>query len=369
MAKGVQPLEPTIEEVARRAGVSIATVSRSLRGREGVSAHTAERVRNVAEQIGYCASPFASRLASGRSGTVAVIMPFLDRWFFAEVLASAEPVFRRAGLDLLLYHVGDRESRREYFSVRLLRKRVEGVLLVTLPLTPPEVEALLGLEIPVCTVGVEVEGFHSVGIDDVAAASTAVQHLLNLGHQRVALISGDVEDPTLCGAPRDRRAGYRAALEAAGLEPDPDLEAQGDFTAAGGARAAAELLGRRRPPTAIFAESDEMAFGAMGTLSRLGLRVPGDVSLIGFDDHPVAEVLELTTMSQAVSDQGHAVAQQLVSALEGGPRKDAGQWQAQVPTKLVVRGTTAVASGPRIPLRSAGPSHEAKRRPKRAIAT
>ena len=140
-------------------------------------------------------------------------------------------------------------------------------------------------------VGVEVEGFSSVTIDDVSAAASAVQHVLNLGHKRVALISGDPEDSTMFTVPRDRRAGYRAALEVGGIPLDPSLEVQGDFTAAGGQRAAAELFTRRRPPTAIFAESDEMAFGAITTLSRLGLRVPEDVSVIGFDDHPLAESL------------------------------------------------------------------------------
>ncbi len=344
-------MDATIEEVARRAGVSIATVSRSLRGREGVSPRTAERVRAIAHELGYSASPSASRLASGRAGTVAVIMPFLGRWFFSEVLDAAEPVFREAGLDLLLYHVGDRESRRKYFSVDLLRKRVEGVLLVSLPLTDAEIEVLHSLGIPVCTVGVALEGFRSVTIDDVSAARLAAQHLVNLGHERVALIAGDTEDPTLCGAPRDRRAGYRSVLEEAGTGLDPGLEARGDFTAAGGAMAAGELFARQHPPTAIFAESDEMAIGALGTLRRLGLRVPQDVSVVGFDDHPLAAALELTTVSQGVADQGRRVAEQLVASLTAGSGPGAGaSEQVQLPTRLIVRGTTAVAKP------AAGPS-------------
>jgi DNA-binding LacI/PurR family transcriptional regulator len=201
-------------------------------------------------------------------------------------------------------------------------------------------------------VGGELDGFHSVTVDDVGAAKQAVQHLANLRHERIALITGDTEDPTLCGAPRDRRAGYREALEEAGLPLDPGLEARGDFTAAGGAGAAAELFTRRQPPTAIFAESDEMAFGALGTLARLGLRVPGDVSVVGFDDHPLAAAMELTTMSQGVGDQGRAVARQLVAALAAGASAG-GRERLHLPTRLLVRGTTAIAAAPRASLRSA----------------
>ena len=174
-------MEPTIEEVARRAGVSTATVSRSLRGREGVSPSTAQRVRDVAEQMGYAASPFASRLASGRAGTVAVILPYLDRWFFGEILGAAEPVFREAGLDLLLYHVGDAETRREYFSFRLLRKRVDGVLLVTLALTPRR-STLYGPSRSLWHRRCRRPRFLLRGDRRRGAANSAVQHLVNLGH-------------------------------------------------------------------------------------------------------------------------------------------------------------------------------------------
>ena len=145
-------------------------------------------------------------------------------------------------------------------------------------------------------------------------------------------------------------------MEGGGVPLDPRLEVQGDFTAAGGQRAAAELFTGRRPPTAIFAESDEMAFGAIRTLSRLGLRVPEDVSVIGFDDHPLAEVFDLTTISQAVAGQGRAVARQLVSALVGGHEAD-GLGQFRACTSIVVRGTTAVAASSRRPPSGARNQH------------
>ena len=337
----------TIEEVASLAGVSPSSVSRSLRGVVGVSATTAARIRAAAEQLGYSVSPAASRLATGRTGTVAVVMPYLTRWFFAELLGGTEQVFRDAGLDLLLYRVGDPEMRQRYFSSGLLRKRVDGVLLVILALTEPEVTALRALDVPVCMIGTELEGFSSIRINDAESAFTAVQHLLNLGHRRIGMISGDPNEPMHFTVPLNRRTGYRAALEAAGLQEDTELEAHGAFTIEGGDEATMQLLGRRNLPTAIFAECDEMAFGALRALGRVGLRVPADVSVIGFDDHPMASYFELTTISQAVRDQGIEIAQQLVGAV--ARPGDATVRRLQAPTQLVVRSTTAVMGGDQRP--------------------
>jgi DNA-binding LacI/PurR family transcriptional regulator len=312
-----------------------------------VSASTAERVRAAAKQLGYSVSPAAYRLATGRTGTLAVVMPYLTRWFFGELLGGAEEVVREAGLDLLLYHVGDKETRQRYFSSGLLRKRVDGVLLVTLALTEPEIVALRALNVPVCMVGADVEGFSSIRIDDIESAFTAVQHLVNLGHRRIGLISGDPHEPMQFTAPLHRRTGYRAALEAAGAPVERELEAYGAFTIDGGDEATVQLLGRRNLPTAIFAESDEMAFGALRALKRVGLQVPADVSVIGFDDHPMARCFDLTTISQDVWDQGRQIAHHLVDAV--ARPGEAPVLQLRAPTRLVVRGTTAVLgvdSGP-----------------------
>lgn len=330
----------TIKEVADLAGVSPSSVSRSLRGVGGISASTTERIREAAEQLGYSVSPAAYRLATGRTGTVAVVMPYLTRWFYGEVLGGAEQVVREAGLDLILYHVGDTEMRQRYFSSGLLRKRVDGVLLVTLALTEPEVNALRALDVPVCMVGAEVPGFSSIRIDGTESARKAVQYLINLGHERIGIISGDPREPEHFTAPLGRHAGYRAALEAAGLAADRDLEGHGAFTVEGGDEATVQLLSRRRLPTAIFAECDEMAFGALRALARAGLRVPADMSVIGFDDHPMAQYFDLTTICQDVRDQGRQIAQHLVGAVvRPGEAPPVG---LHAPTRLVVRSTTAV---------------------------
>jgi LacI family transcriptional regulator, repressor for deo operon, udp, cdd, tsx, nupC, and nupG len=330
----------TIDEVARLAGVSPSSVSRSLRGLGGVSESTTKRIRAAAEQLGYSVSPAASRLATGRTGTVAIVMPYLTRWFFAELLGGAEQVFREAGLDLLVYRVGDIEMRQQYFSSGLLRKRVDGVLLVTLALTEPEIEVLRGLDVPICMVGATVEGFSSIRVDEVESASEAVQHLVNLGHTRVGIISGDPDEPLHFTVPLERRAGYRATLDAAGIEPDAGLEAHGAFTVSGGDEATVRLLARPHPPTAIFAECDEMAFGVLRALRRVGLRVPRDVSVIGFDDHPMAEYFDLTTMAQDVAAQGRQIAELLVGAVVDQGKDAAVALSAS--TRLIARNTTSV---------------------------
>ena len=334
----------TIKDVASRAGVSPSSVSRSLRGIGGVSSSTAERVREAAQELGYSVSPAAYRLATGRTGTVAIVMPYLTRWFYAELLGGAEQAIREAGLDLLLYHVSGTEMRQRYFSSGLLRKRVDGVLIATLALTEPEIAALASLDVPVCMVGATVEGFSSVRVDDVESASMAVQHLINLGHEQIAIISGDPNEPLHFTVPLPRRDGYRASLLAAGLPMTVELEAHGPFTVEGGDEATMELLSRRALPTAIFAECDEMAFGVLRALSRVGLRVPGDVSVVGFDDHPMAPYFDLTTVVQDVRGQGRRIAQHLVEAVsraaQGLPPEPV---ELRASTHLVVRGTTAVA--------------------------
>jgi len=329
-------MSATSDDVARLAGVSTATVSRALRGVDGVNPRTRDRVLAAAHHLGYVSSPAASRLAGGPTATVAVVVPFITRWFFSEVVSGAEEVLRGHGMDLLLYNLGHVEGRERYFSGEALQQRADAVLVLCLPLSDLELEALGGARIPVVLVGADVERCPSVRIDDVAGARTAVQHLVNLGHERIALISGTPGDPMGFTSQFDRRRGYRETLLAAGLEVDPSLDVPGDFTVEDGEKAMARLLSHPRPPTAVFAESDEMAFGALRTLRRAGLSAPQDISLIGFDDHKLADLMDLTTIAQPVREQGSLAAQMLLDVLGG----QTGEHRVTLPTQLIVRGTT-----------------------------
>ena len=327
----------SIEDVARLAGVSIATVSRALRGLPDVAAATRARVLAAADELDYIASPFAARLASGRSATVGAVVPFINRWFFAEVIDTVETALRKAGYDLLLYNLGDEAGRSRFFEVMPMRKRVDAVLVISLVLSDKEFDALDALGEPVALLGLERTGFLSVRIDDVHGAQQAVEHLLALGHRRIGLIGGDTDDPMRFTPPLRRRDGYRDALRAAGIELDPALEVLGYFTVDGGSQAAEALLALPERPTAIFAESDEMAYGALRSIRRANLSVPADVAVIGFDDQVNAELMDLSTVRQPVAEQALDIAERLIAAMAD---PDAERDAVVLPTELVVRGST-----------------------------
>jgi LacI family transcriptional regulator, repressor for deo operon, udp, cdd, tsx, nupC, and nupG len=333
-----------IKDVARELGMSTATVSRALRGLPGVSDTTRQQVDEVAQRLGYVPSPSAANLASGRTRTVAVVVPFVTRWFFAAVVQGAEEVLREFGYDMLLYNLGgDPTARRRVLESSRLNKRVDAVVILSIKPTPEELVRLRALGRPVAIVGADVPGWATVRIDDEDAARAATQHLIELGHRRIAYVGGGgVLDFT---APNARQLGYRATLDAAGLDLDPALERDGEFTIAGGSAAARALLGLTDPPTAIFAASDEMAIGIIVTARDLGLDVPGDVSVVGIDDHELAYLFDLTTVAQPVHEQGRIAARQLLGALEA--ERLGVEWeppQVLLPSELVIRGTTAPPS-------------------------
>ena len=333
----------SIEDVARRAGVSIATVSRSLRGLPDVAPGTRERVFVAARELDYVASPYAARLASGRTDAVGVVVPHVTRWFFAQAISGAERVLREAGYDLLLYNLGNGAGRERFFDRMPIRRRVDCVLVLCLPLTDAEIDSIRAMHVPAAVIGATVPGFASVRIDDVGGGEAAVAHLLELGHRRVGLISGAPDEPMHFTAPGERRRGYRQALRSAGVPVDPALEVSGDFTMDSGRVAMERLLALDEPPTAVFAESDEMAFGVLRALRAAGLTAGRDVSVAGFDDHDMAELLDLTTVAQPVPEQGELVARALLTALT---RKAPPPRAETIPTRLVVRGSTGPPPAP-----------------------
>jgi DNA-binding LacI/PurR family transcriptional regulator len=329
----------TIKDVADAAGVSTATVSRALRGLPNVDATTRDRIQRIATELDYVISPSASRLASGRTGSIAVITPYIARWFFSTVLSGVESVLQNAGMDLLLMSVSTPDGQHRMPPAPRLRRRVDGVLVIAVPPEDPQLHEVLSLQMPTSLIGVTLEGVPSVTIDDVLAGQIATQHLINLGHERIGVISGaPIEAPYT--AEHDRYRGFQSAMTDAGLTLDPMLEAFGYFTIAGGEQAMTALLTQKSPPTAVFAMSDEMAFGAMKAMRSHGLQPGRDISLVGIDGHDMSEFLDLTTVVQPVQDLGRIAAEALVVQLRS-EGVDVPFDSVRLPTQLIVRGSTA----------------------------
>jgi LacI family repressor for deo operon, udp, cdd, tsx, nupC, and nupG len=321
-SRGDEPTPPrgrsTIEDVAAAAGVSVATVSRALRGLPNVATGTRERVVAIAEQMSYRADPAASRLATGRSRSIAVAVPLLNGWYFSQVVAGAEAICATTGYDMIVVGVSTGAARRSIIDeAASIHRRVDGVIFVDIHLPPDDVEGMADRGLRVVTIGESTRRFPSAGIDDVEVGDLATSHLLALGHRRIGLIDDQPTDPHGYLVPSLRRAGYRRALERAGIEPDPTLQAPGSFSLLGGRAAAHALLERPDPPTAVFSMSDEMAFGALQALRDLGRSAPTDLSIVGVDDHELSVVVGLTTVRQQVSDHGSRAARLLVDQLEG----------------------------------------------------
>ena len=326
-----------IKEVAEEAGVSSATVSRALRGIAHVNDATRAKIFAAAEKLNYPITPSQSRSNLGRTNSIGIVAPYISRWYFAQVINGAEQALREAGFDLLLYNFSQMKGRERLFQHQLLKGRVDALIVISLPPTEEEFDSMLNLGIPVSLVGMHHASCSSVAIDDVAASRTATQHLVNQGHKKIGLMSGRPDDPFNFSVPQDRRKGFMQGLYENGLEWVPSREVHGDFTMNTASRAMDDLLARPNRPTAIFCESDEMAFGAMQAARRHGLKVPDDISIIGFDGHEMAEYSDLTTIEQPVQLMGEMAAWSIMERL----RKPAAEPHSLIlPTTLVVRNST-----------------------------
>lgn len=334
----------SIDEVARLAGVSTATVSRALSGRGHVSAASRDRVRAAAQTLGYVVSSRASSLASGRTRNIGVVVPYLDRWFFSTVLSGVSSALMRAGYDITLYNItADEDVRRNVFDTALRRQRVDAVIAVSIELDDDETTRLLELGLPVIAIGGPNPKLDTLTVDDGALAQLATEHLLGLGHTAIAHIGANPEFDIDFHIPSQRRLGFEKALADAGITLNPAFLEPADFTVDGGYRAAKQLLGRPGPrPTAVFAASDEMAIGAILAARDLGFRVPEDLSVVGIDGHELGEFFQLTTVDQFPLGQGERAAAAVLAKLEDAPLVPA---PGALPYELIVRGTTARARG------------------------
>lgn len=328
----------TISDIAAAAGVSVASVSRSLRGLPGVGTQTRERIVAVADEFGYELHPQASRLASGRTSTVGLAAPLFGTWFVSRAMAGIYAVLDEAGYDLLITVMTTPADRKRFLKeARSFCRRVDGVILIDTMASAEGDSADAYFNRPVVAIGERLAGAVSIAVDNRLAARQATEHLIGLGHERIGLITAPEMSEMSMSSASQRRLGYEDALRNAGLDVDPDLAVPGDGSIAGGVAAMSRLLAIPAPPTGVFCMSDEMAFGALHAARSAGWAVPEALSVIGFDDHDFAQATGLTTMRQSVSKMGMTAARTVLALIDNS--EPLGEITWDVP--LVTRHTTA----------------------------
>ncbi|MFG3113708.1 LacI family DNA-binding transcriptional regulator [Streptomyces sp. NPDC048197] len=331
--------EATMADVAHRAGVSVSTVSRTLRGLPTVSEITRARVEAAARELSFAITRSASSLVTGRTGRVAVLMPHLESWFLSATLSGMAPALRDAGLDLLVYSVTDVQERADFFDRLPARRNADALLVVSFALSPAERARLDDLGMPLVFVSQHAPGRPSVYVDDEEAALRGTRHLLNLGHRRIAFLQ-TADETGFAWSSRNRLAGHLRALTEAGIEHDDDLVMSvPDWKGIGMAAAVGRLLSLQAPPTALFAETDDLAFRLLAALREANIPVPGRVSVMGFDDHVMSALMGLTTLAQSAAELGRTAVRLTRSVIDDTDGD--GPLHIVLPTELVPRRTTA----------------------------
>lgn len=324
----------TITDVARQAGVSVATVSKVMNGRDGVASETSTHVMDVVERLGYETSLVARSLRAQRTHVIGVLVAELEP-FSTEILHGAGSALADTDYDVLAY-AGARRSggvgwERRHVS-RLSGTLIDGAVIVT----PTVVDIRTGVPVVAVDPHAGPGALPTVESDNLTGALLATQHLIDLGHRRIGFLAGRAD----LASARSREEGYRRALEQAGIAPDPTLVLASDYRRESARGPAQQLLTRAGRPTAVFAANDQSALGVLDVAAELGLRVPQDLSVVGFDDipHAARTTPPLTTVRQPIQAMGAAAVSLLLDLIEGrAPVRD----HVRLPTTLVVRASTA----------------------------
>ncbi|QJR14061.1 LacI family DNA-binding transcriptional regulator [Usitatibacter palustris] len=330
--KSKEPL--TVIDVAREAGVSPSTVSRILNGTVRVSDAKRKSVEKVIERLGFTRNLMARGLKLGRTHTLGIVMPEVTSSFWEVSLKGIEDRLRGSGYAPMLTS-GHWDAEQEAQRVEmLLQRQVDGIILLSGRLSVDEIKRFAARR-PMAVFGRALETKNAIGaiLDNRGGAFEATTHLIELGHRQIAFIAGIPEHPDAAA----RMIGYRDALEAAGIAYDKKLVVQGDFHETGGFNAMNRLIDSGRGFTAVFAANDQTALGARLALYRRGLRLPDDVSLVGFDDLPVSRYSTppLTTVHQPVYELGRSLVDAMFDLIEGRPAK-----LEVPPMQLIVREST-----------------------------
>jgi DNA-binding LacI/PurR family transcriptional regulator len=331
----------TIGDVARLAGVGRGTVSRVLNDRANVDPRTRARVLEAIATLDFVPSPTARRLSLRNTQTIAVILPFLTRPSAVERLRGVEDALVRGGYDMIVFNVETVERREAVFRDLPRRERVDGLIIISLSPHSSELERIDRVGLPVVLVDAHHRSLVRVVADDVLGGQLASRHLIALGHRRIGFIGDIPRTPLAFTSSRLRLTGVRREVSAAGLTMPASLVAIGDHSRRRATELATRMLSQRLPPTAIVCASDTQAAGVLEAASSLGLGVPSDLSVTGYDDLELADHLGLTTVRQPLFESGVRAVERLLSMVDGEP---AGTLREVQPISLVVRRSTAPPS-------------------------
>jgi LacI family transcriptional regulator len=331
----------TIRDIAKMAGVGLGTVSRVLNNSALVSEETRQRVLGVIKELDYIPNPTARRLSLGKTLTITVVVPWFTRPAEVERLRGVEHTFSESEYDLILYNVETPRQRDAAFSHVLRSKLTDGVLIIALSPRDDDISRLTQSRVPVVLIDANHESLTALNrviVDDVAGGRKATQYLIDLGHRRIGYISDPLETVMNFTSSRYRYQGYRQALAAAGIPFQPDNHRQGEHGRYEARRLANLMLASSDRPTAIFAASDTQALGVIEAAQDHGLRVPEDLSVIGYDDIELAEYVGLTTIRQMLYESGKRGVELLLEKLADPAIKPVCE---VMPTELIIRRTTA----------------------------
>ena len=337
-----------IHVVAKRAKVSIATVSRTINGVPSVNAKLAKRVWDAIGELGYVPNTQARALGSGRSGMIGLVVSEITNPFFPELIRGFEDAAIEMGYEILINSTNYDPKRMEVCVRRLLQRKAEGVAILTFGIERPLFEQLSDRNIPLVFVddGPEGPGVSVVKIDYSHGIRQGVQHLAALGHRDIGFLSG----PLTLHSAKARLTAFLEALDECGIKVRPEWQIEGDHTFEGGIRGMELLLNRPKRPSAVMCSNDVTALGALHRAYRVGMRVPGDISIIGFDNIQMAKVMipPLTSIQMSPIDIANAAVKALAAHISG---KDP-QREYRVDTHLVVRESTTFRPGSMSDLRS-----------------
>jgi LacI family transcriptional regulator len=328
------PSKVTIIDVAAEAGVSFGTVSRVINNDVHVKPETRERVLKTMQQLGFVANRQARSLAGGKTNSIGVLVPDLGTGYIGEIIRGIDAELSLTGLDLILYTTHRAATKEANYVANLAKGMVDGLLLV-LPRSPTDyIGTLTRRNFPFVLIDHQGtgEGCPAVGATNWQGAYNATEYLIKLGHTRIGFITGWMD----LGCALDRLEGYRSALRTHHIPEAPELVYEGTFFQPDGYAGASAFLDLVAPPTAIFASNDVMAMGVMDAVRNRGLRVPDDVSVVGFDDVPQAALVRpaLTTVNQPLEKMGRVATQMLLDLLQ---RPDEKVGRIELPTELTVR--------------------------------